>query len=721
MTPLELLPTRINLVKFKNQEDYFDKQYHIIKKLNNTTQIDCFGYFRENAEYLICLLPSAQASSQEISNPIFHRWSWYQNLKNNNVLSISDPALYTGKMHANWFLSNERNNDYITEISDFIEEISYKVNINKNKIILYGSSMGGFGALMIASKLKESFTIVEVPQIDLTKYSIKNAIKSIEVNILENDSILNFSKKFPEKINVYERWKLNKAIPSFRLITNVKDNAYQEHLDFFISLNKLNDEVESIGDKQLTIISEEIGHKPLSTEYGIQFIKNAINEGWNTINKNLNPVELEKELTYDELIKECVSRSQNIKYIRDEKETIEYSKIKEMLYKASEININADWPYLKICSMTKLWTNSFNEEILNAALNAFNKKQSLESFIYICRGLIYNKDYQLAEIEIDNLIKITLDKDISNIGNIFKAIIAYEGKNYSEYEMLIKTFKENKNNDFNAYITIPVSTVYTNGSYADANYDYNNVKLINKELKHSQLNIENKKYIISASCDETYFFKYAKFLIKSFDKFCADEATLFLSIIDGNLQNITKSLREWEASDSVIINIENLKVSNNIGPTASLLRFSHVFQLLHRYELPVFVLDLDTVIKKSFLEIVNTYNKVDIGSRILGKGVAPWEKYTGGFALFNPTEIGKLVAKNIAFVAENSCSDDSLQWWIDQNCFETGIRSIYQMNKNLNIENLFSIRDKFCIMPVGSGDSKIYNLEKALSDINSNI
>lgn len=710
MSTIQLSPTKISIDEFKNIDISTENQYHIYKKVDDISQVDCFAVFQKDAKYIICLMPSAQLSSVEVVNPIFHRWTWAYQFKDQHVISFSDPAIYHSGLHAAWFLSANEKIDYINQISIFIQEIAEKINIEENKIILYGSSMGGFGALMIASTLDGSLAIVEVPQIDLMNYPIKRSLHLIENELLNGQPFDSFSLSFPERVNVIERFKLEKVIPPFRLITNMADGAYNEHIGIFHELTKIKTSVNKVGDSNLTIMSEAIGHKPLSSSYGINFIRSAISEGWQTTNCEV------VEEQYDSLIKLAVEKAATLKYIRDEKEQIEYKTVKELLYKAAIVNPKADWPYLKICSMTKLWTNSFNKEILSAALIAFERRQTLEAFIYICRGVLYNYDLKTAYKEIDNLVINTIDLQTANIGNIFKSIIAYNEKDYIKYQELIKKFQKNKASDFETYIAIPVSTVYTDGVYADENFSSDYVQLLSRHLEVVNFPIKNERYIISASCDEKYFHEYAEYLIRSFCEICGEEAVLHLSIVAGNIEKINASLKNWNAKN-VIVSLQQLDAKENLGPIASLLRFSYVFPLLTLYSLPVFVVDLDCVIKKSFLNIVDTYNNVDICSRILSNGVAPWEKYTGRFAMFNPSLLGIEVAKNIAYIAGKICDNKSKQWCIDQNCFEAGIRSVYQSGKDLRIENMFSIRDTYCVMPVGSGESKKYNLEKALSSV----
>lgn len=708
MSTVQLLPDKITLNEFKNIFVSNEKQYHIYQKIDELSQVDCFAVFRKEAKHIVCLMPSAQLQSAEVTNPIFHRWTWAYQFKDQHVISLSDPAIYKTDLHASWFLSSNKDIDYINNMAIFIRSLAEKFNIPENKIILYGSSMGGFGALMIASKLSGALAIAEVPQINLMYYPIKKSLEKIEHAVLNGQSFYDFSLSFSERVNIIERFKFEKFIPPFRLITNMADGAYNEHIDMFYQLDKIKSCVNAIGDTNLTIISEPIGHKPLASSYGVSFIQSAISEGWQTTKCEVT------ENRYEGLIKDAVKKASTIKYIRDEKEKIEYEKLKEMLYEAVAINPTADWPYLKICSIVKLWTNSFNEEILNSALNAFTRKQTLEAFIYACRGFLYNRDFKTAAEEIDVLINKTIDQQTANIGNIFKAIVAYEQNDYEKYQYLIKKFKDNKATDFETYIAIPVSTVYTDGLYANENFKPNNILLLSQTINIADFSINNEKYIISASCDEKYFFEYAEYLVRSFSEICSEEGILHLSIVSGDIEKINEALKNWNAKN-IFISLQHLDARDNVGPIASLLRFVHVYPLLEKYVLPVFVLDLDCVIKKSFINIINIYRNTDIGSRILGNGVAPWEKYTGGFAMFNPTLLGIEVAKNIAYVASKQCNNKNKQWWIDQNCFEAGIRSVYQFGKDLHVENMFSIRDTYCIMPVGSGESKKYNLEKALS------
>lgn len=707
----------VNLDSVEMQSDVFNETICIYQENDLGYHVNCFAHLVENSEHLICVLPSAQVAMQPIKNPIFHRWSWYKNFPNTSFIALSDPALYKAELHGTWFISNDKV-DLIRLLADFICCLTHKLKIDSSKVILYGSSMGGFGGLMIASHIPRAIAVVEVPQLNLGYYPHKNALKKIENAILNEMTFEAFSALFPERTNVLARFIYAKNIPSFRLITNDKDSAYLEHIEFVSKLNTLRGYVGGIGDYQLSIVAESVGHAPLPSSYALKFIETAIREGGNykenTVNNNeldKHIFDLDKDITYKQALDKALALAADIKYIRDDSETQKYHESKKYLYLAAEKNQQADWPYLKICQMVKLWTNSFNQEILSCAKSAWGRKQTLEAFIYCCRGYLYNLNILEAYNEIQVLSKEAEDLQIANIGNIFRAIISYEQGDYKNYRKLIKCFLENKSHGFDPYIAIPVSTVYTGLP------KINHTKLEcldNANVVTENINVNmDTRYIVSVSCDQKYLDKYGEFFLKSFANTCSHEAILHISLLNGKDEDVSQYLKKW-GHKNVVVSIQHIRTSENIGPIASLLRFMHIWKFLKNYNLPVVVLDLDTVIKKSLLEVVNEGIEFDVSSRILGFGVAPWEKYTGGFSVFNPTSNGIYIAKGIAYAASQVCNNENKQWWIDQNCFEAGIRMAYETNKNPKIRNVFNVRNEYCVMPVGTEEAKIHVLSTAL-------
>lgn len=627
-------------------------------------------------------------------------------------MSLSDPALYSSPdVRAAWFMGTRE--DIIGALASHIDAVAAKLSISNEDIVLYGSSMGGFGALMISAELPGALAIAEVPQIDMRNYPVRGAIETLERHVV-NSSMGDFYKKYPDRVNVLDRFRSTEVIPRFKIVTNRADTGFQEQLHFMNELGGVARIAKTSYDHEIHIVAEEIGHKPLPTSRGVAIVRAALGRVA-VPQAALPPAQKPTQLSYSELISAAVGKIERIKFIRDEVETALYESAKNDLHAAAAADPSADWPFRRLCSLIKLWTNSFNEELLESAKAGMARKETLESFIYCCRGLLYNNSPEDAERLVDELIKSTSDPEISNVGRIFRALSRYEAADYAGYCQLIEEFMENKESGFDPYIAIPVSTVVTS-TWETLNPAPETATLLGANVGEVPIAAIGTKYIITASCDEAYFYKYAEYMVKSFSEVCSSEAMLYLSVITDNPEDIQATLSSWGAR-SVVLNPSGIKAGDNIGPVASLLRFSTVFPLLRALRIPVVVMDLDTVITSSLSILIERHTGADICSRILGGGVAPWEKFTGGFAIFNPTAAALDVAGFIASAAESLAHSGSKQWWIDQNCFEAGIRMVRQSKGNLLIDNVMAERDEFCVMPVGGGDSKIHSLNLALTRV----
>mgnify|MGYP000846258530 CR=1 FL=1 len=237
--------------------------------LANGERVDCRFFLNAESKNLIVFLPSAQ-SPNNIHNPVFHRSSWHGDYSDQNVLFFSDPSLHHAKIPGCWFIS--KNHDYPHYLSEIIRTFSSLRGIEK--IVIYGSSMGGFGALMIASELENSVAIAEIPQIDLRHYHIASAISEIESNILAGQTIGEFSKNYPERISIIERFKYTGSIPNFKIITNKSDPEYRAHCNLLTS-----DELPLPPNKvgELVVIPGDLGHKPVDRNIIFSEISKSVN------------------------------------------------------------------------------------------------------------------------------------------------------------------------------------------------------------------------------------------------------------------------------------------------------------------------------------------------------------------------------------------------------------------------------------------------------------
>lgn len=696
-----------------------DRQLHITQDLGDGVRLECFALLARQAEHLLCLFPSAQLGQGDRRNPAFHRWSWAYQLPGFHTLSISDPGLYETPLHANWFQSPQ-GHDHVQAMAGFIAAIARQVGMPADRVVLYGSSMGGFGALMVGAHLPASMVIAEVPQIDLRRYPIASSLRQLEREHFAEQPIGDYHLQHGERIDVLERYRQQRSAPSLHIVTNEGDPAFGEHLEFVAAMGRLRAELRQMGDVSLTCRSQAIGHKPLPTPDALRLIRSAVAQGW-TLSTLADAVPAAAEPaaaadSYRTVLNAAIEQASKVRYTRTPEDCEHHQAARLLLQKAAEIDPTADWPLLKLCSMVKLWNNSFGGELPGLASEAFRRRQTLEAYIYSCRGIVATSTPAEALVRLDGLQRLCRDPQTAQITHIFRAMVRYELDDFSGYEQEIRRFQQQRHPDFRPYIAIPVSTVMTDTGTIAQHDEQHTPRLLGIELPTRVPVGPQARYLISASCDRSYFEHYGPYIVRSFSATCAQEAHLHITLTGAPSNEVTQRLQEWGARH-VSVAFAGLDGGNNEGPLASLLRFCVVHALLRQYRLPVFVFDLDAVIRKPLGPIVDAYASADVCSRVLKGGVAPWEKYTGGFALFHPTANGRFIARAIAAAAEHLARAGEPQWWIDQNCFEAGLRTARQQGLAPTIVDFYAARNACCTMPVGTREAKLLALREALASL----
>ena len=184
---------------------------------------------------LICLGPSGLPNMEMIdkfkSRPVFTRHSWDFN---ESTLYYNDNTRYVwdGAVGSGWGMGLP--DDYFLEnIKDIILEITNFFKIKNDNIIFYGSSMGGFTSIQLATMIKDSYAIAENPQIDarnwIKSYYIKNGLYSP----LYSPEVLNSFE--PYTYNIIEMIKKEKYVPNLTLVHDISDEDIQNHLIPFIN------------------------------------------------------------------------------------------------------------------------------------------------------------------------------------------------------------------------------------------------------------------------------------------------------------------------------------------------------------------------------------------------------------------------------------------------------------------------------------------------------
>lgn len=101
--------------------------------------------------------------------PFFHRWSWAPKFPG-HCLFFSDPELWNSpNVGLAWFAGN-RSSNHLENIVNLISTTASALGISNDKVWMYGSSGGGFAALMAAAHLEGASATCINPQISIRNY-----------------------------------------------------------------------------------------------------------------------------------------------------------------------------------------------------------------------------------------------------------------------------------------------------------------------------------------------------------------------------------------------------------------------------------------------------------------------------------------------------------------------------------------------------------------------
>ncbi len=183
---------------------------------------------------LLVFLPSVNGKGVY---PYFPRLSWGKELsKEYNVLYISDPyqplELYNESM-GSWFISP----DGILTLETLARQIEKLIiDFDLNDVLFYGSSMGGYAAIVLSSYIDGSMAVAECPQLYLNKHPgsryVCNKILSEHVSLNEVEPLhfLRHGKSVKLKVicSAYDRHYTQHILP---FVDEIKDSSMRESVD----------------------------------------------------------------------------------------------------------------------------------------------------------------------------------------------------------------------------------------------------------------------------------------------------------------------------------------------------------------------------------------------------------------------------------------------------------------------------------------------------------
>lgn len=238
---------------------------------------------RASSERLVCLMPAAQTGTGTRRAKLFSRWNWQTLMPAQHVLALSDPALgLNDEIRGAWYL--HPTDDLLEEMAGFVLHQIQSLGLTNEQVLFYGSSLGGFGSLSMASLIPGSSAIAEIPQIDVARWPSAGSIRAMETQILGR-SFAEHRRILPETVDVRERFLKSNLIPPFVVVSNATDMSIGIQYEFMADTIK--SQIPKLGQQRILLAEHVSGHSPLPQDDALSLIE-AWSENASLENLGLN-------------------------------------------------------------------------------------------------------------------------------------------------------------------------------------------------------------------------------------------------------------------------------------------------------------------------------------------------------------------------------------------------------------------------------------------------
>ena len=245
-----------------------NKRFGLITKINNV-KYEFLITLNDFSKKLLILGSgafSATKNKHDRSRPLFNRHSWEFN---ESTIFFNDPTLYIDdELLAPWGIGTA-DDWYLENIARIIGEIAKNMHIENKNLLFYGSSAGGFTALLLSILIKDSYSLAEIPQLNLKNHWRRHYAALIKhcFNGLPEKEV---EEKWSYRLNAIDLIKKEEYIPNTFLLLDysVKSDVEMQYLPFFEELDEINgNDCDKI---HIIIHWKNIGHHGQSYEKTIK-------------------------------------------------------------------------------------------------------------------------------------------------------------------------------------------------------------------------------------------------------------------------------------------------------------------------------------------------------------------------------------------------------------------------------------------------------------------
>ena len=226
-------------------------------------------YYVGKEEQRLFVMLTAAIRRSEHSLPVFNRWTWAQAGKfPGHVLCIADPTLELHEdMQLGWYLGTDKH-DASEELSRFILRFAEALGISADKIIVWGSSEGGFSALAVTSHIEKATAVAINAQTDIFAYENARTIEAVKQNCFSSQTAQHIQEHFGPRVNMAQAWRSNRSSRAILIQNKLDAHHYTCHFKpYWETLGGTAEGGASADGRHYAwIYSDSRGHAPESEE-----------------------------------------------------------------------------------------------------------------------------------------------------------------------------------------------------------------------------------------------------------------------------------------------------------------------------------------------------------------------------------------------------------------------------------------------------------------------
>jgi len=264
-----------------------DVVFDFLLYIKNSDKLLCLGSGAYNSKVINDKTLPHQLLVDYVSIPKFDRQSW--NFEYSTIW-YNDDTRYLMKddvISAGWNIGTDRD-WHLETIGKIIKVIGDHFGYGEDKVLYYGSSLGGFMSIMLATMNRGRF-VADCPQLDLeTWLYIPKHIPSFE-GLFGGLKMEEVYKKYPYRFKVLECLKRYRYIPDGVINITLNDNDVKtQYAPFLNSLKELNNSFKNKDTNFIKVnILLSLEHTFLRKEDAMKMIDNVFSDSLSKTYKNV--------------------------------------------------------------------------------------------------------------------------------------------------------------------------------------------------------------------------------------------------------------------------------------------------------------------------------------------------------------------------------------------------------------------------------------------------